>query len=520
MFSQLTESLNTHLKTLDENAALIKNVSMGLEREGLRVDTQGQLSQKPHPEKLGSALTNANITTDFAENLLEFVTDVYHSPETLYQALDAIQAYTAECLEDEIVWPDSMPPLITDDNKVPIAQYGSSNAAKMKTLYRTGLAHRYGKMMQTIAGIHFNFSLSDEFFAAWQTALGNEQSLKDFKSERYLHLMRSVSRFGFLVPYFFGASPIMPKSFLSENNNHQFETFDDETVYIKESTSLRLSDIGYSNNKCKFTVSFNALNDYVTDIEHAISTPCSKVSHIPTKKDGQYYQINNHILQIENEYYASIRPKQVLRSGETLLSALKERGIGYVELRSVDIMPNISTGISIDTIKFLQAFLTTCLLSDALPLSNEEYEQNQKNLAYIAAYGRKQNLELKIQDHDYPLDDLLRFTLDWIRPVAEILGSDYVSTLTPLKQMISNSNLTPSAKLIEELSTTPIRYNDYCVKQALAYKNHYLSESAITDEQREGFKKMAQQSIVRQRDLESEPQIDFDEYLSNYFKSI
>lgn len=520
MFKMLSKSLNDHLKTLGAKAEGIKHVTMGLEREGLRVNEQGLLSQAPHPRALGSALTNPNITTDFAENLLEFVTNVYHSPEDLYQALDEIQAYTAECLDHEVVWPDSMPPTINNVDDIPIAQYGTSNAAKMKTLYRTGLAHRYGKMMQTIAGIHFNFSLSDEFFANWQAALGNTQSLQDFKSERYLHLMRSVSRFGFLVPYFFGASPVMPKTFLQEGSHHPFEAFDEETVYLKNATSLRLSDIGYSNNKCKFTVSFNSLTDYIRDIERAVLTPCDKVSHIPTKKDGQYFQINNHILQIENEYYASIRPKQVLKNGETLLSALKTRGIEYVELRTVDIMPSVATGISVETIRFLQAFLTTCLLSDALPLSYDEYEENRKNLAKVAANGRQDDLMLNLSGHDYPLKDLLRFTLDWIRPVAEILGAPYVATLSPLKKMIQSSKLTPSAKLIESLQATDLNYNAYCIDKAMDYKRHYLTDHKLTEAQRERFKTLAQDSIARQEVLEAEPQIDFDEYLANYFKSI
>lgn len=520
MFKQMMSSVASNLDHLNNKPQLIRDVSMGLEREGLRVNEQGQLSQTMHPSALGSALTNPNITTDFAENLLEFVTNVYHSPEALYEALDQIQAFTSENLHDELIWPDSMPPLINDSNEIPIAQYGSSNAAKMKTLYRTGLSNRYGRMMQSIAGIHFNFSLSDEFFTELQKSLGNTQSLSDFKSDRYLHLMRSVSRFGFLVPYFFGASPVMPKSFLSDNNTHQFEKFDEETVYIKNSTSLRLSDIGYSNNKCKFTVSFNSLEDYIADIEHAISTPCDKVSHIPLKVNGEYQQINNHILQIENEYYASIRPKQVLKANETLLSALKTRGIGYVELRSVDIMPTIATGISLETIRFLQAFLTTCLLTDAPNLSSQEYEQNQKNLALIAAEGRRKDLTLTIHETDYSLSELLQFTLDWIKPVAQILGDDHLAAMQPLYAMIEDSSLTPSAKIIEELTSTPIQYNDYCINKALQYKQRYLTENILSDEQRDYFQKLALQSLARQKELEAEPQINFDDYLSNYFKSI
>ncbi len=519
MFRNLAEATAHYVKELGSNVDLIKNVSMGLEREGLRITPEGKLSQIPHPKLLGSSFTNPNITTDFSENLLEFVTNVYHSPETLYQALDEIHAYTEQCIGDELIWPDSMPPEIDSEDDIPVAQFGTTNAAKMKTLYRTGLSNRYGKMMQVIAGIHFNFSLSDDFFRAFQKVCNDTQSLEAFKSDRYLHLMRSVSRFGFIVPYLFGASPIMPKTFLHREDS-RFEEFDEHSVYLKEGTSLRLSDIGYGNNKCEFSVSFNSLEDYIRDIEYAINTPCEKVAHIPIKKNGEYMQISNHILQIENEYYASIRPKQILKENETLLTALKNRGIEYVELRTIDIMPTISTGISIDTIRFLQAFLTTCLLSDAIPLTKEEYDINQKNLRHIAEKGRANDVRVKINNHDYTLNDAVRFVIEWMRPICTILGSEYVRVLDEQTKINNNPSETPAAKIIDSLKSQSLTYQQYCLEKAKTFKRQYLTEKKLSETTFKQFQQQAKESLKKLEELENIPQEPFDTYLKRYFEKI
>ena len=59
--------------------------------------------------------------------------------------------------------------MLPADEAIPIGRYGTSNVGRAKTVYRMGLSYRYGRRMQTISGIHYNFSLpgvgSDGYFA-------------------------------------------------------------------------------------------------------------------------------------------------------------------------------------------------------------------------------------------------------------------------------------------------------------------------------------------------------------------
>ena len=181
----------------------------GIEKEGLRVDRSGQLSQRPHPEGLGSALTSSNITTDFSESLVELITPVYADPETAIDFLKDLHSFTYCHLGDELLWAGSMPCRIPDPALIPIARYGSSNIGQMKYVYRLGLEYRYGKMMQSIAGIHYNFSLSEDFWRALQTSLENTDDLRRFRSASYFKMIRNFRRHSWLLLYLFGASPAL-----------------------------------------------------------------------------------------------------------------------------------------------------------------------------------------------------------------------------------------------------------------------------------------------------------------------
>jgi glutamate--cysteine ligase len=151
-----------------ENLAAITGIGRGIEREALRVLPEGKLSEQGHFYQLGSALTHSQITTDYSETLLEFITPVSYSAEESIAQLQDIQKYTFEHIQGELLWPISMPCFVDDAEKITLAQYGNSNIGKMKTAYRQGLKNRYGSMMQVISGIHFNFSFSQEFWRVQQ----------------------------------------------------------------------------------------------------------------------------------------------------------------------------------------------------------------------------------------------------------------------------------------------------------------------------------------------------------------
>lgn len=516
----LKNSLNNKLqKTLDllgPDSTALKDVNIGLERETLRInEATGRISQNDHPEAIGSPLTHSNITTDFAESLLEFVTNPVDSPEKALSDLADIQKFTLSKLDNETIWPNSMPPFIESEDEIKIAKYGTSNDAKMKSLYRKGLSLRYGKMMQVISGIHYNFSLKDHFFEILQKHLGDTQSLQAFKTERYLHACRNVSRFGYVIPYLLGASPVMDKSFLKGKENH-FASLNDTDSYLPEGESLRLSDIGYGNNKCHFDVSFNNISEFTQNIQFAVSTPCNIFSQIPVIENGEYNQINNHILQIENEYYASIRPKQIMRKGENFLTALNERGIEYIELRSIDINPLIAEGISIESMRFIQLFLTAAILTDAEPLSQKEYEHNQKNLKVIAKTGLDLEQLLVVHTHEISVKNALMTVLDWLKPLADILGEQYQTSLALMQHYVDEPKQLPSQQILAEMRDSGLSYQNFFLAKAKSlYDQSYQQLDPALNL---AFEEKSVATLAKQQAIESETQITFEKYLDNYFK--
>ena len=142
----------------------LAGIRRGIEKEGLRVRPDGSLADTPHPAGLGSALTHERITTDFSESQLELITGVHGGIDGCLRELTEIHQVVYRALGDELLWSSSMPCRLPADELIPLGRYGSSNVGRAKTVYRNGLAHRYGRRMQTISGIHYNFSLPE---AAW-----------------------------------------------------------------------------------------------------------------------------------------------------------------------------------------------------------------------------------------------------------------------------------------------------------------------------------------------------------------
>lgn len=301
------------LSWLENHPQALKGIQRGLERETLRVNADGSLATTGHPEQLGSALTHKWITTDFAEALLEFITPVDGDIDHMLTIMRDVHRYTVRHLGDERLWPLSMPCYIENGQDIELAQYGSSNIGRLKTLYREGLKNRYGALMQTISGVHYNFSLPMAF---WQAKCGETD--KEAISAGYFRLIRNYYRFGWVIPYLFGASPAICPSFLQgKPTSLPFEKTDNGMYYLPYATSLRLSDLGYTNkSQSNLGITFNELNEYVAALKRAIKTPSEEYAKLGLTKDGKHLQINTNILQIENELYAPIRPKRVTRSGK------------------------------------------------------------------------------------------------------------------------------------------------------------------------------------------------------------
>jgi len=439
----------------DLNPAWLR-FNRGIERETLRATTAGDIAQTPHPTGLGSALTHPSITTDYSEALLEFITAVHDQPEAALTELGQLHRYALTQLNDEQLWPASMPTRLPAETQIPIAQYGSSHIGRLKTIYRHGLWHRYGRTMQTIAGVHYNWSMPADFWADWAQRTDWNGSLQAFINREYFSLIRGFRRHSWLLLYLFGASPAADRSFLPKDN-HGLESLGDDTLFGRYATSLRMSDLGYSNNaQSSLYVCFNSLETYAETLSEAIHTPYAPYETIGTKVDGDYRQLSTAILQIENEYYSDLRPKRVARSGEKPIHALNERGVEYIEVRCLDVDPFAPYGIEVESMRFVDLFLFWCLVQDNSLIQRDDCFRLRENNQRVAAAGRDPELKLEFngkaiglrEQGQRVLDSLATFAveLDAISP-----GSNYVAAVEAQRAKMVDADLTPSAQFLTQV---------------------------------------------------------------------
>src|SRR5215831_14321032 len=367
---------------------VLANLRRGVEKESLRVRPDGSLATTPHPPALGSALKHPRITTDFSESQPELITSVHANPESCEQELTEIHQIVYRAMGDELLWASSMPCRLPDEDQIPIGRYGTSNIGRMKTIYRTGLSHRYGRHMQTISGIHYNFSLPDAR-----------------SDDEYFALIRNFRRHLWLLLYLFGASPAVCSTFVA-GRRHELQRLSDDTLYLPYATSLRMGRLGYqSDAQSALAVSYNDLPSYAASLEEALTKPYAPYEEIGVHKNGDYRQLATTLLQMENEFYGTIRPKRVIRPAERPLHALRDRGVEYVEVRLMDLDPFAPVGIVAETMRFLDTFLLHCLLCDSPPDDAPERAAVIENKLRTAARGREPGLRLLREDDEVPLTE-------------------------------------------------------------------------------------------------------------------
>jgi len=522
--------LNKRLKSIEQNniQALLDNSRTGLEKESLRVDANGHIAQTPHPEILGSALKNPWITTDYAEALLELITPPCKRAYKSLDFLKDIESFVYQKLDNELLWTSSMPCIIRGEDDIKIAEYGESNGGKMKHVYRRGLAWRYGKMMQVIAGIHFNHSVAKEFWSAYQQSEGKEKThSQNFINHHYMGMIRNIQRFGWMIPYLFGASPAICKSFLGGIPKlDSMKAYNKNTYYEPWGTSLRMGDIGYTNrkeNKAGIKANYNTIGAYVDSLRCAINTPHQPYQEIGVKVNGEYRQLNSNLLQIENEYYSTVRPKQILEGFEKPVDALTMRGIRYVELRSVDINPFYPAGITHKQLFFLEVFMLFCLLQESPNIDKKEQQEIDENQSLVAHFGRKPNLELSQNDKKKTLKSWAMELLEAMMPVAELLNkvhSDvcYVSALKHQMELVEHPELTFSARVLDSLMTKHSSYFDFAQQQSYEHRNYFLNRE-LNEISLQQFTQQAEQSILEQQQIEANDTLSFDDFLKHYFNN-
>jgi len=496
----------------------------GVEKESLRVDADGLLSMKRHPAPLGSALTNRYITTDFSESLLEFVTPAFATTWEALQCICDIHQFTYSQLDEEMLWPASMPCLIPDNDDIPLAEYGTSNVGRMKTIYRRGLGYRYGRQMQLISGVHFNYSLPGDFWPVYRELLGTEQEAEQFRSEQYLGLIRNFRRMGWLILYLFGASPALCKSFTSGAAG-SMKSLEANTFFEPYATSLRMSDLGYSNqNQSKINISLNSLDEYVDDLKAAICTPEPEYEAIGVKVDGEYRQLNANLLQIENEFYSPVRPKRVAKSGEQPTAALRRDGIEYVEIRSLDINPFDPSGINQNTMRFVEAFLIYCLLEDSPKLDDAALDEIVRNHTQTARHGRDTDFRLLRGGKAVTLRAWATEIISNVVAVAEVIdrhetNQSYADSVRLMQKLVDDPDETPSARVLADLEETQTSFFEFALGLAKTYSDYFASITPLEEARRAVFEKEATESLARQQAVEAADNVGLDEYLQRYFSN-
>jgi glutamate--cysteine ligase len=492
----------------------------GVEKESLRVAPDGQIAQTRHPEALGAPLTNENITTDFSESLIELVTPPFGETWELLQYLCDIHQFVYRHLNDELLWATSMPCAIKGDASIPLAQFGNSNVGQMKTIYRHGLGVRYGRIMQAISGVHFNYSFGANLWDALQDVDQSQRPRQDFISEQYFGVLRNYRRYGWLVLYLFGTSPAVSDSFFAGRKN-TLPRLDADSVYEPFGTSLRMSDIGYRNkNQSTLSVSVNSLDEYVRDLSRAIGTPYPPYEKIGVKIDGVYQQLNANILQIENEYYSFIRPKRIARSGERPTKALHRAGVEYVEVRALDVSAFDPVGVNQNKLRFLEAFLALCVLRESPPISRGEQEALDANHLLVARRGREPGLMLNRDGRDFPMIEWARELLDSMQGLCEMLDGEatrpYTTALEQQRAKIDDVERTPSARLLTEMRQTGETFFQLALRMSKMHKDYFLGLYPPNESRLGEFGAAAAESHEAQRAIEASDKTDFDTYLAQY----
>ena len=504
------------------HVALLADIRRGLEKESLRVDNDGLISQTIHPQELGSALTHDFITTDYSEALMEFITPATKDPEQPFAMMRDIHAFVYQHMTDERLWPASMPCGMKDESYIPIARYGKSHNGRMKEIYRLGLGYRYGRFMQTIAGVHYNFSLPESFWDMmydFKKASGTKQ---EFISTEYMGLIRNFLRTSWFIPYLFGASPALCESYLQGKKTHLDQLLPG-TVYGRYATSLRMGDLGYSNNaQAHLNISYNNVSDYIDGLEHAISTPEPLYENIGVVVDGEYRQLNSNLLQIENEYYSTIRPKRVAMPGERPSMALRRGGVEYIEVRALDLNLYSPEGISREQSAFIDCLLLHNLLSPSQFITAREDSEIAENRRRVVEFGRHPDLRLIHNNREISLRRWAFQLFDEMMPIARLLDRAqdtnlHQNVLNDYCCVIESPEETLSGKIVRDIKERGDGFfqfaRDMAFQHADFFRNHTLGEKT-----QQMFTAEVENSFAKQQELEENSSGSFEDFLAEYYR--
>ncbi len=488
----------------------LRGIRRGIEKESLRVDAHGQFALTPHAPALGSALTHPHITTDFSESQLELVTGVHASVDAALDELQAIHQFVYRQIGDELMWVSSMPGHLPADGDIPLGQYGSANVGQAKTIYRRGLANRYGPRMQTISGIHYNWSVPD------------------CSNADYFGLIRNFRRHSFVLLMLFGASPAVHADFV-RGLDHGLQPLGNDSFHLPHATSLRMGRLGYqSDAQTSLSVSYNCLDSYGHSLQGALTQPYPPYAAIGIRDEaGVYQQLNTSLLQIENEFYGTIRPKRVIFPGERPLHALRERGVEYVEVRCMDLNPFLPQGIDAHTARFLDTFLLHCLHSDSPPDTPTEIAELSRNQHLTASRGREPGLMLERQGQRVNLIDWALEVLQGCRPMAESLDEaqghhdgigPHVQAWQRAWDGLNQPDTLPSARVLQAMAEHGHSHRAFALDQSRRTREATLAQGLSPARQAtlDQLAIQARESLAEQARIEASDSLPFEQYRQAY----
>jgi len=498
-------SLQDRLRAL--SPSMLKGIRRGIEKESLRAQASGELALTPHPASLGSALTHPHITTDYSEAQLELITGVHEGIDACLDELTEIHQYVCRAVGDELLWAGSMPCHLPTDETIPIGIYGSSNVGRAKSVYRMGLGHRYGRRMQMISGIHYNWSMPG------------------VSTEAYFGLIRNFRRHSFLLLYLFGASPAVCSSFVA-GRKHELHSLNRDTLYMPYGTSLRMGRLGYqSDAQASLAVSCNSLESYAALLQEALTQPYPAYAKIGIfNPEGDYKQLATSLLQIENEFYSTIRPKRVILPGERPLHALRQRGVEYVEVRCMDLNPFLPVGIDAQTMRFIDVLLLHCLLTDSPPDTPQEIAALRQNQHLVAARGREPGLLLHRDGDQVALAEWASQVLEECAAIAAALdavhgGSGHRDAIESAFAALSEVAELPSARVLATIASDFANsYVNFIRAQSERAKTALISLRFSADREAY-FRGLAQQSNEEQKRIEAADAVPFEIYRENYLSA-
>ena len=420
--------------------------------------------------------------------------------EVHHYVYDVLQA------QGENLWISSMPCSLPPDETIPLGRYGTSNSGRSKSIYRMGLGHRYGRRMQTISGIHYNWSMPG------------------ISSEEYFALIRNFRREAFVLLYLFGASPVLGSCFV-QGRPHQLQPLGSTggSLYLPHATSLRMGRLGYqSDAQASINVSYNDLKGYADSLYGALTQPYPAYEKVGiTNPGGEYNQLGTSLLQIENEFYGTIRPKRTVQRGERPLHALRERGVEYVEVRLMDIDPFESMGISAATMRLLDVFLLYCLLSDSPPDSPAEIAEMKHNQHMAAERGREPGLMLQRQGQEVLLTNWAAEVLHACKPIAAALDAahgvaDYSQALQQAAVLLAHPEQTPSARVLAVVQGDFTNsFRAFGTAQSSVARDA-TQQAPWSDALTERYQALAAQSVQAQKAIEAADTLPFEEWRKNY----